>query len=96
MINDYNQGFTRIKPQSRRAHGGRTTETTINQEQICGSFSSAHNKENGKSLRTLRLCGNNSSLIIKTSACESAKSSLCVLCELHMKMIFHALGMIPA
>jgi hypothetical protein len=23
MIDDYNQGFTRIKPQSRRAHGGR-------------------------------------------------------------------------
>jgi hypothetical protein len=30
--------FTGINHRSHRAHGGRTTETTINQEQICGSF----------------------------------------------------------
>ena len=55
MIDDLTKGFTRIKPQSRRAHRGRTTETTITQKQICRYVSSADNKENGTSLRTLRL-----------------------------------------
>jgi hypothetical protein len=53
MIDDYNQGFTRIKPQSRRAHRGRTDGDDDHSEANMLFLSSAHNKENGTSLRLI-------------------------------------------
>jgi len=51
------QWLTTIQPQSRRAHGGRTTEATIRSEENMLFVSNAGNRVNSKSLRTLRLCG---------------------------------------
>jgi len=49
------QWFTGIKPQRRRARGGRTTETNYYSEANMLLFSSADNDVNFTSLRTLRL-----------------------------------------